>query len=110
MYDFTYNALPNDVGVGYKAQHFSHLKDGNEVITWLEIHAENYTGDRGRPLAQLKHLSEVYPISVHGVGLSIGGERPLDTDHLQQLKTLCDWLRPATFQNTSRGRAMTLDF
>ena len=47
MYDFTYNALPNDVGVGYKAQHFSHLKDGNEVITWLEIHAENYVGDGG---------------------------------------------------------------
>ena len=96
-YDFTYNALPNDVGVGYKAQHFSHLKDGNEVITWLEIHAENYMGDGGRPLAQLKHLSGVYPISVHGVGLSIGGERPLDTDHLQRLKTLCDWLRPASF-------------
>jgi uncharacterized protein (UPF0276 family) len=39
-------------------------------------------GDGGRPLAQLRALSERFPVSVHGVGLSIGGDRPLDRDHL----------------------------
>jgi uncharacterized protein (UPF0276 family) len=48
-------------------------------------------------LAQLRHLASRLPISVHGVGLSIGGEEPLDADHLARLKTLCDWLQPASF-------------
>lgn len=54
-------------------------------------------GDGGRPLAQLRHLSNHFPISVHGVGLSIGGEAALDPDHLARLKHLCDWLNPASF-------------
>lgn len=90
-------ALPNTSGVGYKAQHFSALQSGAGPVGWLEIHAENYMGQGGRPLAQLRHLSERFPFSVHGVGLSIGGEGPLDTDHLVRLKALCDWLNPASF-------------
>ncbi len=54
-------------------------------------------GDGGRPLAQLRHLAERFPISVHGVGLSIGGETPLDADHLARLKHLVGWLNPASF-------------
>ncbi|HOZ35015.1 MAG TPA: DUF692 domain-containing protein, partial [Tabrizicola sp.] len=50
-----------------------------------------------RPLAQLRHLAERFPISVHGVGLSIGGEGPLDRDHLARLRHLCDWANPASF-------------
>ncbi|MEO0904946.1 MAG: DUF692 domain-containing protein [Pseudomonadota bacterium] len=64
---------------------------------WLEIHAENYMGQGGRPLAQLRHLAERFPISVHGVGLSIGGEGDLDPDHLARLKHLTSWLNPASF-------------
>ncbi len=66
-------------------------------VRWLEVHAENYMGDGGRPLAQLRHLAERFPISVHGVGLSIGGEGALDRDHLKRLKHLCGWLNPASF-------------
>ena len=54
-------------------------------------------GDGGRPLAQLRHLAERFPVSVHGVGLSIGGEGPLDRDHLARLKHLNAWLKPASF-------------
>jgi uncharacterized protein (UPF0276 family) len=54
-------------------------------------------GDGGRPLAQLRALSERFPVSVHGVGLSIGGEGPLDRDHLNRLRRLIDWLNPASF-------------
>jgi hypothetical protein len=54
-------------------------------------------GDGGRPLAQLRALAERFPISVHGVGLSIGGERPLNPDHLDRLARLTGWLRPASF-------------
>jgi uncharacterized protein (UPF0276 family) len=89
--------LPIAPGVGYKAQHFTDLRADPGPVKWLEIHAENYMGDGGRPHAQLRALRPDFAISVHGVGLSIGGETPLDTDHLSRLKTLIDWLEPASF-------------
>lgn len=90
-------SLPNAAGVGYKPQHFAEIIENPAPVEWLEIHAENYMGGGGRPLAQLRHLAERFAISVHGVGLSIGGEGPLDAEHLARLKTLCDWLQPASF-------------
>ncbi|NNF24041.1 MAG: DUF692 domain-containing protein [Rhodobacteraceae bacterium] len=92
-----FDRLPNAVGVGYKPQHFRDILADPAPVEWLEIHAENYMGDGGRPLAQLRHLSERFAISVHGVGLSIGGEGPLDTEHLARLKHLVGWLNPASF-------------
>ncbi|KIN61652.1 DUF692 domain containing protein [Sulfitobacter noctilucae] len=89
--------LPNTPGVGYKPQHFNDLMADPGSVEWIEVHAENYMGDGGRPLAQLAALSERFAISVHGVGLSIGGETPLDLDHLARLKRLCDWIKPASF-------------
>ncbi len=89
--------LPTAPGIGYKARHFSALMADPDPVQWLEIHAENYMGEGGRPIAQLRRLSERFPISVHGVGLSIGGEGRLDPDHLARLKLLCDWLNPASF-------------
>ncbi len=89
--------LPNAPGVGYKPQHFADISNDPGVVGWLEIHAENYMGDGGRPIAQLRHLAETFAISAHGVGLSIGGETRLDPDHLARLKHLNDWLRPASF-------------
>jgi uncharacterized protein (UPF0276 family) len=97
MFDAVRTPLPHSPGVGYKAQHFSDIMNDAGLVGWLEIHAENYMGMGGRPLAQLRHLSENFPFSVHGVGLSIGGEGRLDADHLARLKTLCDWLQPASF-------------
>ena len=89
--------LPPAPGVGYKPQHFKDILDDARPVQWLEVHAENYMGEGGRPLAQLRHLAERFAISVHGVGLSIGGEGRLDPDHLARLKHLCGWLNPASF-------------
>ncbi|MDZ4089233.1 MAG: DUF692 domain-containing protein [Tabrizicola sp.] len=97
MFDQTLNGLPAKPGVGYKPQHFSAIMVDPGPVGWLEVHAENYMGAGGRPLAQLRHLAERFPISVHGVGLSIGGEGALDRDHLDRLKQLCGWLNPASF-------------
>ena len=98
MLDTTsYPTLPAKPGVGYKPQHFNDIIANPDPVGWLEIHAENYMGDGGRPLAQLRALAERFPISVHGVGLSIGGEAPLETDHLARLKHLVGWLEPASF-------------
>ena len=92
-----FTSLPNGVGVGYKPQHFSDILNDPAPVTWLEVHAENYMGAGGRPLAQLRALSERFAMSVHGVGLSIGSEGRLDADHLARLKHLNDWLAPASF-------------
>jgi len=89
--------LPNSVGVGYKPQHFSQMREAPGPVKWIEVHAENYMGDGGRPHAQLRALSEDFALSVHGVGLSIGGETPLDRAHLTRLRTLLDRTNPASF-------------
>ena len=89
--------VPNRAGVGFKAQHLDGILKTPDTVGWLEIHAENYMGDGGRPIAQLRHLREQFPISCHGVGLSIGAEGPLDADHLARLKKLVSWLEPGLF-------------
>ena len=91
------NSLPPRAGVGYKPQHYSDILENPGPLGWLEIHAENYMGGGGRPIAQLRHLAERFAMSVHGVGLSIGGEADLDKDHLARLKHLVGWLNPASF-------------
>ncbi|MGI3163328.1 MNIO family bufferin maturase [Pseudooceanicola sp. 200-1SW] len=97
MFDQTRAALPPLPGVGFKPQHYAQILDTPGPVGWLEIHAENYMGAGGRPLAMLRHLAERFPISVHGVGLSIGGEGPLDPAHLERLRALCDRVQPASF-------------
>jgi uncharacterized protein (UPF0276 family) len=91
------DALPPLPGVGFKPAYFTALTEAPDPVGWLEIHAENYMGAGGRPLAQLRALAERFPVSVHGVGLSIGGEGALDADHLARLVTLMTWLQPASF-------------
>lgn len=97
MFDHPQDRLPAAPGTGFKPQHFAGLLSDPGAVRWIEIHAENYMGAGGRPQAQLRHLAERFPVSVHGVGLSIGGEAPLDRDHLARLRRLCDGLQPASF-------------
>lgn len=61
---------------------------------FFEVHAENYMGAGGMPHAQLAAIREKYPLSVHGVGMSIGGEAPLDVDHLARFKAIVDRYQP----------------
>lgn len=92
-----HDRLPDCLGVGFKSQHFDGLMSDPGPVGWIEIHAENYMGAGGRPLAQLRALAERFAVSVHGVGLSIGGEGRLDPDHLARLKHLVGWLDPTSF-------------
>lgn len=89
--------LPHAAGVGFKPRHFSDLIEDPGPVAWLEVHAENYMGDGGRPLAQLGELADRFALSIHGVGLSIGGEAPLDRAHLSRLRRLIDRFAPASF-------------
>lgn len=89
--------LPAGAGIGFKAAHFDDLVEGRHRPAFLEIHAENYMGAGGLPHYQLTRLRELYPLSLHGVGLSIGGEDPLDRAHLTRLRHLVDRYQPHSF-------------
>jgi hypothetical protein len=89
--------LPPDVGVGFKPEHLPAIQDNPPALGFFEVHAENYMGDGGRPHLQLALLRRDYAISIHGVGLSIGGAGPLDAAHLARLKHLCDRYAPESF-------------
>jgi uncharacterized protein len=83
------------IGVGFKPQHLPAIFESPAAIHFFEVHAENYMGAGGPAHAQLTALRRDFPLSVHGVGLSIGGSNPLDKDHLERLKTVCDRYQPA---------------
>ncbi|MBS1302932.1 DUF692 domain-containing protein [Loktanella sp. SALINAS62] len=89
--------LPDTVGIGFKRSHYDALRTTPNRLGFIEVHAENYMGDGGPPHAQLDALRRDYALSVHGVGLSIGGAGPLDTDHLARLKRVCDRYDPESF-------------
>jgi len=81
-------------GVGLKPRHYADVLDGVPETGWFEVHPENYMGDGGPPLAALARVRERFPLSLHGVGLSIGGAGDLDRDHLDRLKALVDRFEP----------------
>ncbi|WP_168790556.1 MNIO family bufferin maturase [Paraburkholderia aromaticivorans] len=81
-------SLPQRAGVGLKAEHYRTILESRPDIGFFEVHAENYMGAGGPPHRFLSAIRGLYPLSIHGVGLSIGADRPLDRDHLQRLKAL----------------------
>lgn len=86
--------IPPRAGVGLKPQHYKAILEGTPDIGFFEVHAENYMGAGGPPHRYLTAIRERYPLSLHGVGLSIGADRPLDRDHLQRLKQLNERYQP----------------
>lgn len=89
--------IPARAGVGLKAEHYQTILGTKADIGWFEIHAENYMGAGGPPHHYLEKIRELYPVSLHGVGLSIGSEGPLDKDHLRLLKALNERYQPGLF-------------
>ena len=90
-------AVPRRPGAGLKAEHVADILQSRPDIGFFEVHAENYMGAGGRPHQQLTAIRDVYPLSLHGVGLSIGGESPLDKDHLGRLAELNKRYEPGLF-------------
>jgi uncharacterized protein (UPF0276 family) len=84
-------------GTGLKPEHASDIFAAPRAVDFFEIHAENYMGAGGPPHHLLRRIARDYALSVHGVGLSIGGAGPLDRDHLARLKKLIGEYRPAMF-------------
>jgi uncharacterized protein len=90
-------ALPDRSGVGLKPEHIDEILRDRPPLGFFEIHAENYMGDGGPPHRRLEAIRDLYPISLHGVGLSIGSPKPLDREHLSRLAALVRRYQPGLF-------------
>ena len=85
---------PPSAGVGFKPEHFEAIADTRPELGFFEVHAENYMGGGGAPHRRLDAIRERYPLSLHGVGLSIGSPGPLDRAHLQRLAAVAKRFEP----------------
>jgi hypothetical protein len=86
------------VGIGLKAAHLAHVLGGGPVdLGFFEVHAENYLAAGGSALERLERIRARHALSVHGVGLSIGGMGPLDEAHLRRLQALLARCEPRWF-------------
>jgi hypothetical protein len=90
-------SLPPRAGIGLKPAHFRQVLDERPDLGFFEVHAENYMVDGGPFHHHLERIRERYPLSLHGVGLSIGGDGPLDEAHLDRLAALIGRYEPAHF-------------
>lgn len=90
---YTAQPIPSRAGIGLRAPHYRALLDTLPDIGWLEVHSENYFGDGGQPLHYLEQARSHYPLSLHGVGLSLGTTQ-LDRRHLQRLAGLVRRFEP----------------
>jgi uncharacterized protein len=89
--------IPARGGVGLKAEHYRTIVETLPDVGFFEVHAENYMGAGGPLHRYLSAIRERYPLSLHGVGLSIGADRPLDDDHLHRLGQLIGRYAPGLF-------------
>jgi len=86
--------IPATAGIGLRDAHFSEIDTARPAIGWLEAHSENFFSHNDHRHALLERLRANYPLSLHGVGLSLGTAGPLNRDHLRQIKHLVDRYQP----------------
>jgi hypothetical protein len=75
-------------GIGLRAQHHAEFLERRPAVGWVEVHSENYFARGGVQCDVLAEVRALYPLSLHGVGLSIGSTDPLNSEHLAQLARL----------------------
>lgn len=90
-------AFPLDgrAGASLKPEHLREIHADAAPVGFFEVHAENYMGAGGPPHAALSAVRERWPVSLHGVCMSLGGAEPLDKDHLRRFKALVERYQPA---------------
>lgn len=82
-------------GVGLRSPHYQHIFAHKPAVPWFEVLSDNYLGAGGLPLHHLERVRQDYPITLHGVGMSLGSTDPLNFDYLNRLKQLAERLEPA---------------
>lgn len=91
---FPSGSIPARTGIGLRAPHIREFLATLPDVGWVEVHSENYFGDGGESLRLLETVRQHYPLSLHGVGLSLGSSDALNREHLHRLKTLVQRIEP----------------
>lgn len=86
--------LSDPVGIGMRPPHYDQLANESNNIGWLEVHSENYFDSSSEATYYLDKVSERYPISLHGIGLSLGSNDLIDTAHVNNIKKLINRYQP----------------
>ncbi|SIT51192.1 conserved hypothetical protein [Paraburkholderia piptadeniae] len=101
----TAQTVSASTGVGLRPVHYRQILQERPRVGWFEVHSENYFGAGGQPLHYLESIRDAYPLSLHGVGLSLGSAGPLDEDHLRRLGDLISRIQPGLVsEHLSWGR------
>jgi hypothetical protein len=82
------------VGIGWRHPHYAELLETRPALDFIEVHAENFFADGGAALSVLEQGRAAYPVSLHGVGLSLGSALGIDPWHLDQLVRLVERIEP----------------
>lgn len=85
--------IPAVAGIGLRFRHHREVAAGRADVAWVEVHTENYMGG-GQPLAFIESIRRDRPVSLHGVGLSLGSVDGLDAAHLERIRQVADRLAP----------------
>jgi len=85
----------NGAGIGLRSRHYREILDTKPAIPWFEVLSENYFGAGGLPIYHLERIRELYPVTLHGVGMSLGSADPLNFDYLARLRKLAEQIEPA---------------
>lgn len=88
-------SLLKGAGIGLRSDHYQTILKTLPDIPWFEALIDNYMGEGGQPHYYLEKVREHYPLSFHGVGMSLGSTDPLDKDYLNKLKTLIERYQPS---------------
>lgn len=88
--------LPLSTGIGLRAQHHTQVLAERAAVAWWEVHSENFFCAGGAPLEFLHEIRQAYPLSLHGVGLSLGAVDTLFDLHLEKLAALVQRIEPAS--------------
>ncbi len=86
--------IPARAGIGLRHSHVADFLATPPAVGWVEVHSENYLGAGGPRGRALERIRQDYPLSCHGVGLSLGSAEGLDRDHLARLRALFDRFQP----------------
>jgi uncharacterized protein len=87
-------SMPVSAGIGLRGPHHLHVLSESPRTAWFEAHSENYFADGGSHVECLSRIRARYPLSLHGVGLSLGSTDPLNREHLAKLRRVVARFEP----------------
>jgi uncharacterized protein (UPF0276 family) len=88
-------SVPAGAGIGLRSAHHESLLGERPRVGWIEVHTENYFHDGGPHVRALERARELYPLSLHGVGMGLGSVDPLDRSHVERVRRAMDRFEPA---------------